>query len=161
MHLLVLLSVIVVAVLAGCVCPDGNCSSYKGSMAECYCFCTLEAAKLHTGADSACNYSGGSSSKKCSLCSSSIKTAIDFPSLAEQTLASKDQNNDVVFPVYNCVCPDNDCSSYHGSKAMCEAWAKSKAQDFIGSYKVFYISQSSFSAAKCSVCGGVNPCEVI
>ncbi|KAL0211625.1 hypothetical protein RCL1_005251 [Eukaryota sp. TZLM3-RCL] len=167
MKFVVLLSLLIVVVFAGCRCSPFCGAGYSGSQAACYCFCSNTATSLRLTAQATCTYfpSGSFSSGGCSLCSSQINSNDNYYSLIEKSLdqaavSTTDSNNEIIFPIRKCVCPNTCGWGYTGTYAQCETYARSQAKMFLGeSYSFTYFPSGMFSSGGCSVCGNVHPCR--
>ncbi|KAL0225708.1 hypothetical protein P9112_013032 [Eukaryota sp. TZLM1-RC] len=161
---------------AGCRCPNQCNWGFKGSKAECFCFCDQTAKRLGAGPDARCTFVASSSfnSGGCSICSNSIQSvassaeALSCEVLLEQHLAdgvignTDSINEEIIFPVRQCKCPNRCDFAYFGSYSQCHSWARGEASNFInGHYDVQYVPHNIHTRGGCSICGDTDPCKTL
>ncbi|KAL0218201.1 hypothetical protein RCL1_009049 [Eukaryota sp. TZLM3-RCL] len=170
---LLLLSLFVAAVLAGCICPSARCKNmiYTGTIENCFCFCQQQAKTRDLSPSATCTFSpriSTVSSGYCALCDSYIPASNDrfeeyffaTEDTVTETIAAP-SNADYTFPVRKCKCPNVNCNwGFSGTYEQCIAWARDQAKLFIdGKWSATYVPKSFGFPGACSVCGPTDPCK--
>ncbi|KAL0240158.1 hypothetical protein GEMRC1_010264 [Eukaryota sp. GEM-RC1] len=169
MRLITLLFLILTIVWAGCRCPRGCSFPYRGSHANCFCFCQRTAKSLDVSPGARCTFVNHFSRGSCSLCDiyissssddSSSVTEVFERSLSDAILPIVDSNADFIFPITRCKCPSGCDWPYRGSHSQCANWAREQAHLFVNEqFTIKYYPSGQFSRGGCSVCGKTDPCK--
>ncbi|KAL0217797.1 hypothetical protein RCL1_008646 [Eukaryota sp. TZLM3-RCL] len=163
---LFIVSILVVTATAGCACINGSCTSYyRGTRANCFCWCQKEANARKLGKDATCRYMIARENYSCSLCSRGIFSpneddSQDLSLDGESQITSitvNESNTEHVFQVKKCFCCGS-CTQYSGSAKQCSSCVYQFREKFINEdYYVNYAPWYS-SGGSCSACGNVDPC---
>ncbi|KAL0205396.1 hypothetical protein P9112_000703 [Eukaryota sp. TZLM1-RC] len=153
-------------VSAGCNCPGRCGNGYRGTQAQCYCYCSEQATKLQLPSDATCSffpYIVGRSTGGCSLCSSAImSTEEDLRDnhVAQPATSIVTSNREIVFPLPFSKCYVHNCGAFIGTKGRCFNWAKEYGQQFLNQdYRISFMPHTTRSKGICTVSGHVHPCN--
>ncbi|KAL0229642.1 hypothetical protein GEMRC1_009601 [Eukaryota sp. GEM-RC1] len=171
MQLIVIFLLVLTIVWADCRCPGRCGNGFRGTAAQCYCYCQETAKELDVSPNARCTYVAHAHfvPGSCSLCdvyispqadgSTSVAEAFER-SLSEAILPIVDANADLIFPLYRCKCPGRCESGYRGSLSQCSKWARDERHLFVNEqFKIHYFPSGGFSRGGCSVCGKTDPCK--
>ncbi|KAJ3433796.1 hypothetical protein M0813_17731 [Anaeramoeba flamelloides] len=159
-YLLILFSITILFSLVSsqkCECPGNECDNYGGTYPQCLCYCNEHVKDYKAGDYVTCAYTPNEMDSYCGICGPD--TTPEEPFVGHLEKPSPNDDSDVRFKYYMCICPNGCDVNYLGTLDECKSFRDSRTDFFLNGIENFVYNPSGpFMNGECKCCGHVDPC---